>query len=184
MLRQAPVMLLAWSVAVLGLTNVAPVARAAEGEFARATVDVGVVVADVEKSVEFYTQAVGFKEVPGFAVSAEFARDAGLTDNQPAKVRVLVLGDEATATRLKLMQMPGVKPKKSDNEFIHSQFGFRYLTIAVTDMNVSVARLQKAGVKPLGKCPLALPKPLPEGVYLTVFRDPDGNLVEFVGPKK
>ena len=38
-------------------------------------------------------------------------------------------------------------------------------------------RAKKAGVKPL-------PKGLPQGVYLTIVRDPDGNLIELLGPKK
>ena len=46
-----------------------------------------------------------------------------------------------------------------------------------------MARLEKAGVKPLAKGPVALRSPLPEGVFLSVVRDPDGNLVELVGPK-
>ncbi len=74
--------------------------------------------------------------------------------------------------------------KRGDNKFIHSEFGFRYLTISVKDMTSAVARLEKAGVKPVGKCPLALPKSLSAEAYLTVFRDPDGNFVEFVGPPK
>jgi hypothetical protein len=48
----------------------------------------------------------------------------------------------------------------------------------------AVARLEKAGVKPLAKCPLALQKSPSSQTYLTVFRDPDGNLIELVGPKK
>jgi hypothetical protein len=51
-------------------------------------------------------------------------------------------------------------------------------------MTSAVARLKKAGVKLLGKCPLALPQTLNSESYVTVFRDPDGNFVEFVGPKK
>jgi len=157
---------------------------AAEDEFARTTVDIGVVVSDINKSVAFYTQAVGFKEVPGFQVTGDFTGAAGLTDNHPVSVRVLVLGDGPTATRLKLMELPAAAPKRGDNKFIHSEFGFRYLTISVKDMTSAVARLEKAGVKPVGKCPLALPKSLSAEAYLTVFRDPDGNFVEFVGPKK
>ncbi len=53
----------------------------------------------------------------------------------------------------------------------------------INDTNVAMERLKKAGVKPLAKGPVALPKPLPQGVYLTVVRDPDGNIVELVGPK-
>lgn len=162
----------------------ATAAVAADDDFARTTIDLGMVVSDLEKSVAFYTQAIGFKEVPGFQVAGPFTGDAGLTDNHPLKVRILVLGDGPTATRLKLMEVPAAAPKRGDNRFIHSEFGFRYLTISVKDMTRAVARLNKAGVKPLGKCPLALPKPLSSETYLTVFRDPDGNIVEFVGPKK
>jgi catechol 2,3-dioxygenase-like lactoylglutathione lyase family enzyme len=178
--KLAMLVLVLISGAILGPVSLA----VAEDNFARTTVDLGMVVRDVAQSVAFYTQAVGFKEVPGFKADAQFTTDAGLTDNQPADVHVLVLGDGDTATRLKLMQMPGAEPKSGDSRFIHSQFGFRYLTIGVKDMDAAVARLTKAGVKPLGKCPLALPKSLAPDRYLTVFRDPDGNLVEFVGPKQ
>jgi catechol 2,3-dioxygenase-like lactoylglutathione lyase family enzyme len=154
---------------------------AADENFARTTIDLGMIVSDIDKSVAFYTQAVGLKEAPGFQATGQFTGDAGLTDNQPANVRVLVLGDDPTATRLKLMAMPGGEPKRGDTKFIHSQFGFRYITIRVTDMTAAVARLKKANVKLLGKCPLALPK---TQSYLAVFRDPDGNFVELVGPKK
>jgi lactoylglutathione lyase len=173
-------------VALISATGLFPAvtAVAADEEFARTTIDLGLVVSDVNKSVAFYTQAVGFKEVPGFQVTGQFTGDAGLTDGHPVNVRVLVLGDGPTATRLKLMELPAAAPKRGDNKFIHSEFGFRYITISVTDMTSAVARLEKAGVKPSAKCPIQLPKSLAAEAYLTVFRDPDGNFVEFVGPKK
>jgi catechol 2,3-dioxygenase-like lactoylglutathione lyase family enzyme len=147
-------------------------------------IDLGVVVSDVDASVKFYTEAIGFKEVDGFKVPAGFAKDAGLTDDKPLDIRVLQLGDDENATKLKLMQLPGVKSKKSDNRFIHSQLGISYLTIFVVDTAKALDRLEKAGVKPLAKGPVGLPEPLPQGVFLTVVRDPDGNLIELVGPKK
>ena len=49
-------------------------------------------------------------------------------------------------------------------------------------MNVSLERLKKMSVKPLAKGPVPLPKGFPEGVFLTVVKDPDGNFVELVGP--
>jgi len=48
-----------------------------------------------------------------------------------------------------------------------------------------LARLAKLGVKPLAKSPVALPASLaPAGMHLTCVRDPDGNLVELIGPRK
>lgn len=155
-------------------------------EFSRATIDLGVAVSDIEKSVKFYTQAVGFTENPGFGVPGPFSLDAGLTDGAPLDIKVLTLGSEETATKLKLMQVKGTKKPaaKGANDFIHSQYGFRYLTIFVSDMTASLARLEKAGVKPIAKTPTAIPADIADGMYLTIVRDPDGNLVELVGPKK
>lgn len=156
----------------------------AQKEFARTTIDLGCVVSDVDAAVKFYTQAIGFKEVDGFDVAGDFATRAGLTDRQPLSIRVLVLGKDETATKLKLMEVPGAKSKPSDNTTIHSQLGFSYLTIYITDMDAAVARLKKAGAKIVGEGPVELPADLGAGIYLAVVRDPDGNLVELVGPKK
>ncbi|PHR95833.1 MAG: bleomycin resistance protein [Blastopirellula sp.] len=158
---------------------------AQESEFASATVDMGIVVKDADKSVKFYTEALGFTEIDGFSVPGDFCKAAGLTDGQPLDIRVVVLDkDDEKSTKIKLMQLPGVKSKKSDNSHIHSQLGFSYLTIFVEDTNAAIARLTKAKAKPIAKGPVGLPKPLPAGVFLTVVRDPDGNLIELVGPKK
>ena len=175
------------TLACLGGIAAPAVAQQEDGpqqEFARTTIDLGCVVSDVDAAVKFYTEAIGFKEVPGFRVDEATATQAGLTDGQPLSVRVLVLGDDKTATKLKLMNVPGVKSKPSDNATVPSQLGFRYLTINVTDMDAAVERLKKAEVKILGEGPVALPAELAAGVYLALVRDPDGNLVELVGRKK
>jgi lactoylglutathione lyase len=158
----------------------------AASEFAKSTIDLGMCVSDIEKSVKFYTEAVGFTENPGFGVPGPFSADAGLTDGAALDIKVLTLGSDETATKLKLMQIKGTKKAAATgaNEFVHSQHGFRYLTIYVNDMTASVARLEKAGVKPIGKTPIAIPKEIAEGMFLTIMRDPDGNMVELVGPKK
>jgi lactoylglutathione lyase len=153
-------------------------------DFARTTIDLGMVITDLDKAVKFYTEAVGFHEVQGFVAPADLATDAGLTDKKELKIRVLVLGEGDTATKLKLMQVDGVKTRKSDNEYVYSQTGFRYVTIGVRDMNAAMERLKKAKVKPIAKGPVPLPDSLGKGVFLTVVADPDGNFVELVGPKK
>ena len=150
-----------------------------QSAFARTTIDVGIVVSDVKKSAEFYTKALGFTEVSGFDVSAEMGGGSGLTDNQPFKVRVFVLGDEPTATKIKLMEFPQAPGKKVDNQFIHSSLGYSYLTIFVSDMTASVSRAKKAGAVIVKK-----PYQLGGNNYLTLVKDPDGNIIEFVGPAK
>jgi len=151
----------------------------AEGEFARTTIDVGIVVSDVEKAAEFYKNALGFTEVPGFDVSAEMGGGSGLTADHPFHIRVFVLGDEPTATKIKLMEFPDAPGKKVDNRFIHSSFGYSYLTIWVSDTTASVERAKKAGAVVVKK-----PYHLGGNNYLTLVKDPDGNIIEFVGPRK
>jgi lactoylglutathione lyase len=158
-------------------------AVAEEVTFPRTTIDLGTVVTDLEKSVAFYTQGVGFRQLESFDVPAELAASAGLTDQKPLSIRVLALGDGPTATKLKLMQVAGTTPRTGDNEFIHSHTGFRYLTIMVENTDEALARLAKMGVKPLAKSPVSLPEDLAPGMFLTCVKDPDGNVVELIGPR-
>jgi len=172
--------------ALLVVSTVAPTAAARAAEpvaFPRTTIDLGTVVSDLEKSTRFYTDAIGFRELKGFDVPADVAAGAGLTDGKPLAVRVLVLGEGENATKLKLMQIAGTSPRGGDNEFIHSHTGFRYLTIIVDNTTAALARLAKAGVKPLAKSPVAIPENIAPGMFLTCVRDPDGNIVELIGPK-
>jgi len=127
-----------------------------------------------------FAAAPAFRPLPD---SADIAAAAGLTADKPLSIRVLALGDGPQATKLKLMEVADTKPRTGDVEFIHSHTGFRYLTLLVTDMEATLARLKQAGVKPLGKSPVPLPAELlpPGGFFLTVVRDPDGNLVELIG---
>ena len=116
---------------------------------------------------------------------ADWTKDVGLTDGKKLDIRVLVLGGGSAATKLKLMEMPGRKLKRGDNKYVTSQFGMRYTTIQVTDIDAALARLQRAGVTPDTKGgAVGLPEGFPKGIYLTLVRDPDGNMIELVGPRK
>ncbi len=97
----------------------------------------------------------------------------------PFHVRVLVLGDEPAATKIKLMEFADAPGKKVDNQFINSSYGFSYLTIWVSDTTASVERAWKAGAVLVKE-----PYDLDGNNYLTLVKDPDGNIIELVGPKK
>jgi catechol 2,3-dioxygenase-like lactoylglutathione lyase family enzyme len=174
--------LLAAALMIWAVTGHPTTASAAEGpsEFSKPVIDIGIVVGDLAKSTAFYTNAIGFKEVPGFKVTAERATEIGLTDNQPADIRVFVLGEGNLATRIKLMSFPNAPGKQPDQKYINSTLGMSYLTIFVTDLNASLKRLEKERVKLLGKTPTDLGG----GNWIAVFQDPDGNFIELVGPRK
>ena len=171
------------AVPLAALASAAATRTDAPSEFSRTTIDLGVHVSDIEAAADFYANVIGFTEVEGFHVAAEFATAAGLTDQQPLAVRVFVLGEGDVATNIKLMEVPGVETKKSDNAYVHSQLGFRYLTIFVEDMNVALNRLRAGGIEPIADGPILIGED-PAGNYLTVVRDPDGNLIELIGPMR
>ncbi len=148
--------------------------------YSNGVIDLGLVVGDLDKSAKFYTEVVGLKEVNGFKVPGKVTGDFGLTDNQDVTARVFVATNVAgkPSSKLKMMAFPKAQGKASDQEFIHSTLGVSYLTLFVNDMSAVMTRLKKAGVKTLGKTPA----PIGGGNLLTVFRDPDGNFIELIGP--
>ena len=152
------------------------------GEFVEATIDLGCVVSNLNASVKFYTEAIGFKVAGGFKVSADFAKDAGLTEGKALDIKVLTLGgaEGAEATKLKLMQVEG-SGGAAKNDHIDSTLGYSYISAFVKSTDAALARLKKAGVKPIARGPATLPAN--PSMSLTIVRDPDGNFVELVGPK-
>ena len=55
-------------------------------------------------------------------------------------------------------------------------------TVPKVDDGIELSRRASAKVELCEKCTVALPGD--KGLYLTCIKDPDGNMVEFVGPKK
>src|SRR5262249_14531020 len=103
--------LLSWNLST-GADKAEKADNAAESVAARTTIDLGMVVSDLDKSVAFYKDVVGFQEAPGFKVPGDWAKDVGLTNGKPLDIKVLVLGEGDSATKLKLMQVAGTDPKK------------------------------------------------------------------------
>ena len=51
--------------------------------FTKATIDLGIVVSDLDKAAKFYSEVIGLTEVDGFRVPGERTAEFGLTDKQP-----------------------------------------------------------------------------------------------------
>ncbi|MCA9412385.1 MAG: VOC family protein [Candidatus Omnitrophica bacterium] len=154
-------------------------AHAVEEDFAKKTINIGMIVSDLEKSMEFYKDVVGFVQVDrtDFDVDGEFGKKSGLTDSLGVHVEILKLGKGEDATELKLMTF-GDKPKKQENEYIHSHTGIQYMTIFVTELKPILKRIKEHKVKLLGETPI----PLGEKNSFVLIKDPDGTFVELIGP--
>jgi catechol 2,3-dioxygenase-like lactoylglutathione lyase family enzyme len=158
-----------------------PFARAGEvtGEFSKPIIDLGIVVKDAERTAAFLTNAIGFKEVRGFPVTAELGRKIGLIEGHAVNVRVFVLEEIEPATRIKILAFPQAASRLPDQTTIHATLGLRYLTLYVKDLNRALERLKQANVPLLGESPVDLGS----GTFLVAVRDPDGNFIELLGPR-
>ena len=151
----------------------------AEKDFAKKTIDIGMIVSDLDKSMQFYKGVVGLVQVDRteFDVDADFGKRSGLTDSLAIHVEVLKLGPGPDATQLKLMTF-GDRARKQDNSFLHSHTGIQYLTIYVAEMEPILKRIRKHNVKLFGETPI----PLGEKASFVLIRDPDGTFIELIGP--
>ena len=152
--------------------------------YSSSRMDFGIVVSDINKSLAFYTKALGLTEVEGFDVPSDMGKGSGLCDGKPFHVHIVKVADTDDATNIKLMQFKDAPGARQDTTFINSTLGVRYLTLYVADMTPVLQQAATCGVKPIAQGPVALPESLASGVYLAVLRDPDGNMIELVGPKK
>lgn len=154
-------------------------AFAAPEEFSSTTISIGVVVTDLDKAVDFYTNVVGMVQTGGFEIGGEFSKKSGLADGNSAQVKVLRLGQGENATQWKLMSF-GDKAKSVKDDFIHRQTGMRYITLQVNDLSPVLERIKARKVKLLGETPV----PLGASSHFVLIQDPDGTFIELIGPMK
>ena len=151
--------------------------------YSSGVIDLGVVVADIDKSLKFYQDVIGFQKVSEFTGKDKIVGDAGLLNYESVKVHVLSLNGEKKDTKLKLMQTKS-KSVAQDQTYIGSTLGVSYITLFVSDLGPILENLKKHKVKVMAKGPVDLAQVGFAPNYLACVRDPDGNIIEFVGPMK
>ncbi len=151
----------------------------AQSEFSSTTIGIGVVVSDLEKSLDFYTDVIGLKKVGGFDVSEDFAKKSGLTGGLPIKVITLKLEDEPEATQWKVISF-GKKAPDPLPRYVQDIVGMRFITINVTNLKPFLERINEHGVKLLGETPVPLGSS--GNRHFVLVSDPEGILIELIGP--
>ena len=149
----------------------------AQSEFSSGLIGVGLVVNDIEKSLDFYLNVIGMTKVGEFDVDEEFGKTSGLTGGVPFHVDVLKLQDSPDANQWKLMSFKkdAAHPMPT---FIQDDTGMQYITIMVTSLQPFLNRIKEHNVKLLGDTPV----PLGEDQHFVLVQDPDGTIIELIGP--
>lgn len=158
------------------LLAIIPAKTKAQSNFSSPLFGVGVVVSDLQKSLNFYINGIGMVKEGEFSVNPDVARRTGLTGGIPFNVTVLKLENWTEANQWKLMSF-GKKNKGKKHKFIQDDFGMRYITINVKSLKPCIERLKMIGVEFLGETPTQLG----ENQYFLLVQDPDGIFVELIG---
>lgn len=147
-------------------------------EFSSPVIQIGVVVENLEKSVDFYTRVIGMTQTGAFKVDGVKSKELGLSDGRPLDVKVLKLADSPQATEWKLMTFgtPASHPKP---KYVHNDTGMQYITINVNHLDPFIERIKKEGIKILS----LEPSDLGNGRYFILLQDPDGTFIELIGPR-
>lgn len=148
-------------------------------EFASSTIGIGVVVTDLERSLDFYTKVIGMTRVNEFDIDQEFSRKSGLTGGLAFHVNVLKLEDHPAATSWKLISF-GKEAAHPISEHIQDDNGMQYITLQLKSLEPLLERIRKYQVELLGETPV----PFDAERHFALVRDPDGTLIELIGPLK
>jgi catechol 2,3-dioxygenase-like lactoylglutathione lyase family enzyme len=141
-----------------------------------APIEAGIAVADLERMVAFYTQALGCREVRRADIPAALSRGIALAPNGYVCVWLKTPGGET----IKLMRPPEAPAASGAPPLLTARRGIAYLTFYCEAIRDVLARAEAAGATLRSERAL-----IAEGsaVKLCFFADPEGNVVELVEPQ-
>lgn len=148
-----------------------------QSNFSSKLIGIGVVVANLEHSLDFYTNGIGMVKAGQFSLGEDFAKRSGLSNGAPFSVTILKLENSPDANEWKLMSFDKKATHPKQN-FIQDDVGMQYITINVKSLKVVMERLSKLKVPFLGSTPTMLNSKS----HFLLVQDPDGNFIELIGP--
>ena len=158
-----------------------PTSRSVEAQPAgliRAVEAVGLTVADMERSVAFYSQVLGFEKVSDVEVWGEdYERLQGVFGLRMRVVRMR-LGDES----IELAEYLTPKGRPSPVDARSHDRWFQHIALIVGDMDRAYQWLRQHRVEHASPAPQRLPdwNPNAGGIRAFYFKDPDGHPLEIL----
>ena len=124
----------------------------------KGALDVGIVTTNLEAMKAFYVDSLNFREVSSSPL--------------PGIGTIERLGFGSSILRLMAFEE---EPPHSSPDALRDATGFRFLTIAVDDIDEAFDACTSAGVHVVGP-----PSPLGPTLMSVLAQDPDGNWIEFI----
>mgnify|MGYP000860900565 CR=1 FL=1 len=157
-----------------------PATGAAEAQAApiSAVLRVGMTVGDLERSIAFYRDVLGFEVVERCEQTGEaLEHRTGVFGARTLSAR-LRLGQE----QIELTQFLAPEGRPIPAEMRSNDRAFQHIAIAVTDIDRAYAHLRAHRVRHASSGPQTLPKTIPAaaGISAFYFKDPDGHVLEII----
>jgi len=158
------------------LPSAPAVTHVARGAAVAAVSAIALTVADMDRSVAFYTSVLRFQQAADTVVAGDaYGRLQGVPRSH-IRVTRLRLGDETL--QLMAWSDPPGRPAPADSR--SNDRWFQHVAIIVSDMDSAYAVLQAHRVRRVSPAPQRLPdwNPNAGGIRAFYFRDPDGHPLE------
>jgi catechol 2,3-dioxygenase-like lactoylglutathione lyase family enzyme len=130
---------------------------------------VGICVSDLDRSLRFYCDGLGFEKAETYPIGSEFA--AALEVEGDLELTSQFIRRDGVAIELLYYASPGVLGEPSSRR---NQLGITHLSFIVEDVDASAAKLVAAGATILEDTRTDL------GIQIVFLADPDGTRIELM----
>jgi catechol 2,3-dioxygenase-like lactoylglutathione lyase family enzyme len=138
---------------------------------------VGIIVPNMEMSLPFYTDILGFKIYADYVSSGERVSEGVALPGAAIRAVFLIAGQGETF--VELLQYLHPSGRYEPGFFQNNDPGIRHITFAVDDIDQVYDQLKEKGVRFFAR-----PQHLEDGNAIAYFYDLDGNILELFQPKK
>ena len=139
---------------------------------------VGITVKDMDRSVDFYTNVLGFTKIDDSEYHGDQVEKLKGIFGINVRVVRLRLGDEF----IELTDYLTAGGRSIPEDQKSNDLFFQHIAIVVSDMDKAYQHLRKFNVEHVSTAPQTLPKSIPgaDGIKAFYFRDPDNHNLELI----